>query len=108
MHREAISRGQVIQGCAAQKAWHCVRNRLRSRPSLRRMNQPARHPDPISPVLPLKKKIGAVRWEVRSGVLSELCEPLLREPDQLSKDKSRVVHETWAVTVVRVPAATGP
>lgn len=68
------------------------------------MTQPARHPDPdpISPIFPLKEKIGAVRWEVRSAVVLELCESFLREAGQLVRDKSRVIHETWAVTVVRV------
>ena len=72
------------------------------------MIQPARHPDsdPISPILPLKEKIGAVRWEVRSSAVLVLCESFLREPAQLVKDKNRVVHETWAVTVVRVSPAT--
>jgi tRNA A-37 threonylcarbamoyl transferase component Bud32 len=72
------------------------------------MIQPAAHPDsdPISPILPIKEKIGAVRWEVRSPAVLALCETFLREPAQLARDKSRVVHETWAVTVVRVSPAT--
>jgi len=55
----------------------------------------------------MKEKIGAVRWEIRSAAVLELCESFLREPEQLTRDKSRVVHETWAVTVVRMASAAG-
>lgn len=72
------------------------------------MIQPARQPDSdlISPIRPLKEKIGAVRWEIRSPAVLALCESFLREPAQLLKDKNRVVHETWSVTVVRVSPST--
>jgi tRNA A-37 threonylcarbamoyl transferase component Bud32 len=72
------------------------------------MIQPAAYPDsdPIAPILPIKEKIGAVGWEVRSPAVLALCETFLREPAQLAKDKSRIVHDTWAVTVVRVSPAT--
>jgi tRNA A-37 threonylcarbamoyl transferase component Bud32 len=72
------------------------------------MIQPAVYPDsdPIAPILPIKEKIGAVRWEVRSPAVLALCETFLREPAQLARDKSRIVHETWAVTVLRVSPGT--
>jgi hypothetical protein len=61
----------------------------------------------MSPVQPLRKTIGAVRWEIRSAAMLERCEPLLRSADQLIKDKHNVIHESWAVTVVRVTPAFG-
>lgn len=59
------------------------------------------------PISPLRKTMGAVQWEVRSAAMLAWCEPLLRSADQRIKDKHNVIHESWAVTVVRVASPSG-
>jgi hypothetical protein len=50
----------------------------------------------------MRRRIGLVQWDVRSGDVAEVVSSVLREPDNWLTRKESLIHDTFMVTLGRV------
>ena len=65
------------------------------------------HPPAAAAVAPVTFRVGPVRWQVRSAAVAEAIREVLRDPDACMNRKDMLIHDTWRVSIARVPLSLG-